>query len=620
MFARGDCAGMQRAARVLEHIRDGRACIDVLAAAHPLVGSAREMPARYARVADAGARVTDSQSLGAFLDALHAVIGEHARVAALALPPPALPASALLGFVRALFAPRGLALRTLQQLYAHLRAVPVVAHVTQAAAVRSAVVAPDAAAKDVLFLETVAGAVAQLLAAARAWAAMRPVAVDAALGRRCVFAAFDDVIADYVQLERRVLGRAYAAALAQWTAATPPPPVGSSRSAPRAASFQQRLHAIEELKQRVLRVAEGAEKRGAAEDVLPHAPLSIDLCVDLLLANRDAVARLAVFAAAPPDMALRRLALDAIEAVFCALLQSVGNHIRPAFTGVVADLKQLEQAAVSSAGPVAADSGPAVYSPQSLQAEKELRERVAAVELRFVEVIHLTDLAVQLLEIYYKKDMGAFIKETDFLNICNQEKRALERAVDDSVAVGMDSVIEIVLRQTRHILDSEQRAADYHPDSGTSLALTPTLACVRAVQFLGESGAALQCMTAHKQMRDVFMGELGVRLFSVLLDNIKRFQITEPGGFQLIADLNLYYDWAATAAVDADTLRFFAALKDLANCFILAPKDLRAFLRDQYSRRTFDGVMRSEEVYDVVACRADYRAIRTQVEGHCDFM
>ncbi|KAJ1814448.1 F-box protein: endocytic membrane traffic, recycling ReCYcling 1 [Coemansia sp. RSA 2599] len=120
-------------------------------------------------------------------------------------------------------------------------------------------------------------------------------------------------------------------------------------------------------------------------------------------------------------------------------------------------------------------------------------------------------------------------------------------------------------------------------------------------------------------MRDVFLGEIGVRLFHVLLENIKRFQITEPGGFQLIADLNLYYDWAAEN-VDPDTLRFFTALKDLANCFILAPRDLRGFLRDQYSRRTFDGVMRSEEVYDVVACRADYRQIRTQVEGHCDFM
>lgn len=297
---------------------------------------------------------------------------------------------------------------------------------------------------------------------------------------------------------------------------------------------------------------------------------------------------------------------------------------------IVAELRELEHAAMVAIGPQEqpnrgdgagdhASAAHVVYSAQRAQAEQELRERFTSAELRFFELIHLSDLAVQMLEIYHKRDMCGFIDEADFLNICNQEKKALERTVDDSVADGMDCVIEIMLRQAQHILETEQRDSDYHPASNVSLTLTPTLACARAVQLLGESSAALQSMAGQKQMREVFLGEVGVRLFNVLLENIRRFRITEPGGFQLIADLNLYYEWAESV-VDADTLRYFAALKDLANCFILAPRDLRGFLQEQYSRRTFDGVMRSEEVYDVVACRADYREIRSQVEGHCDFM
>ncbi|KAJ2521116.1 F-box protein: endocytic membrane traffic, recycling ReCYcling 1 [Coemansia sp. RSA 1939] len=403
-------------------------------------------------------------------------------------------------------------------------------------------------------------------------------------------------------------------------------------------------------------------RRTVVGDVLWNAPISIDLCLNMVLTNRDAIDRLAVFTEAPPDMRLRRSAQDAIESVFCILLQSIGRHIRPAFSKVVAELQTLEHTAMvvmvsqgrhtggagaapssssgASAGATATSSagsntgsgsattglvrhggggGGSAYSAHRMQAEKELREKFTAVELQFFELIHLSDIAVQMLEIYYKKEMCVFIDESDFLNICNQEKKALEHAVDDSVAVGMDCVIEIILRQTQHILDTEQRPGDYHPDTNVSLALTPTLACARAVQFLGESTTVLRSMTTQKQMREVFLGEIGVRLFNVLIDHIKRFQITEPGGFQLIADLNLYYDWAADN-VDPDTLRFFTALKDLANCFILAPRDLRGFLRDQYSRHTFDGVMRMEEIYDVVACRADYRTIRSQVEGHCDFM
>ncbi|KAJ2044191.1 F-box protein: endocytic membrane traffic, recycling ReCYcling 1 [Coemansia sp. S16] len=721
-FISGDCAGMREAAEVLEHIREGRGCIRILVDSHPLFNcdGALRGP-RYAQVLAASDCATDSHSFGVFLEGLQGLIEEHARVSALALPPHTLPASALYCFVQALFSANGVALSTLQKLYAYLRAIPVLSEsgssfsyiLPQQHAPASLVVVPDEATKDVLYLTTVADVVALLLVASDKWAVMRPVALSSALGRRCVFSAFDDVIGDYVQLERRVIERAYGEELSQWIAkaksdssadshqkpastlaatdrATNRDSLSSTRShAPsaqeptiRLVNFHQRLEQMEEYKLRVLRVleaklgisflpeAEGvkaednpvpapvARRRssGPAVDIhrrttvgslLRNSPISIDLCLNMVLTNRDAINRLSVFAEAPPDMRLRKLAQEAIESVFCVLLQSIGNHIRPAFTRIVAELKQLEQTAMiamvsqehrsqgrhaaTSTGGAPGDHAPtashvsttggggSAYSAQLIQAEKELREKFTAVELRFFELIHLCDLAVQMLEIYYKKDMCAFINESDFLNICNQEKKALEHAIDDNVAVGMDCVIEIILRQTQHILDTEQHSSDYHPDSNMSLTLTPTMACARAVQFLSESTAVLQCMTAQKQMRDVFLGEIGVRLFNVLLDNIKRFQITEPGGFQLIADLNLYYDWAV-AIVDPETLRFFTALKDLANCFILAPKDLRGFLRDQYSRHTFDGVMRSEEVYDVVACRADYRAIRSQVEGHCDFM
>ncbi|KAJ1937943.1 F-box protein: endocytic membrane traffic, recycling ReCYcling 1, partial [Kickxella alabastrina] len=691
----------------------------------------------YARVLAASDCTSDSHSFGLFLDGLQALVEEHSHVVSLALPPPTLPASALFCFVQALFSPSGVALRTLQKLYAHLRAIPVGTFDT--VSVPGTRVAPDEATKDILYLTTVAEVVALLLAAADSWAVMQPVGLPMELGRRCVFGAFEDVIGDYVQLERRIIERAYAESLGQWMMKSkerlnqlPPPSavaaaagilagridakaeaerprrnsVSSARilggaagmESSRTANFSQRRLQMDEYKARVLKVLEaklgislssGMQGIGGGSDdaegddagassakvgltkfdavprrwpsggaqtkpvhqgrtvvgeVLWNSPVSIDLCLNMVLTNRDAIDRLAVFAEAPPDMRLRKLAQEAIESVFCILLQSVGNHVRPAFSKILVELKDLEQTAMvvmvtqkrttslnNTRQPVSPSTAPAqtsavtaksnfpVYSAQRIQAEKELREKFASVELRFFELIHLSDLVVQMLEIYYKKDMCMFIDESDFLNMCNQEKKALEHAIDDSVAVGMDCVIEVILRQTQHILDTEQHALDYHPDSNISLTLTPSLACTRAVQFLGESTAVLQSMTMQKQMRGVFMGEIGQRLFSVLLDNIKRFQITEPGGFQLIADLNLYYDWAASN-VDLDTLRYFTALKDLANCFILAPRDLRGFLRDQYSRRTFDGVMRSEEVYDVVACRADYKQIRTQVEGHCDFM
>ncbi|KAJ2159677.1 F-box protein: endocytic membrane traffic, recycling ReCYcling 1 [Coemansia sp. RSA 552] len=632
-LARTDVGAMRASALALEPLRGGRACMRILVDVHPLLAQSSDV--RCVRVRGLAAAVRDAHSFGVFLDAVQELISEHARVVELVLPPPELPASALYAFVQALFAAdgRGLLLQTLERLYAHLRAIPV----------GGAGGVPDEATKDIVYLSTVASVVELLLEAAGAWARLGAAGgVPLVLGRRCVFSAFDSVIADYVQLEGRVIERAYRGELAQWvdkrraeddSLAGRQESVGAELSA-HLVNFQQRQQQMDSYKAQVLRVLEdklgvslppemtgegrrrssgasdhGQLRRTVVGDVLRHAPVSIDMCLNMVLTNRDTVRRLAVFAEAPPDMRLRERAQDAVESVFCVLLRSIGSHVRPAFSRVIGELQALEHAVPAAA----------VAGDREAVGVEGLRETFLRAELRFFEVIHLSDLVVQMVEIYHSHALGAFVDERDFLNPCNQERKALEHAVDDSVAVGMDCVIEIILRQTQRILDVEQHTADYHPSAHVSLTLTPTLACARVVQFLGESTVALRAMTVQRQMRDVFLGEIGQRLFHVLLDHIRRFQITEPGGFQLIADLNLYYDWALEH-VDPETLRFFAALKDLANCFILAPRDLRAFLRDQYSRHTFDGVMRSEEVYDIVACRADYRNIRTQVEGHCDFM
>ncbi|KAJ2181659.1 F-box protein: endocytic membrane traffic, recycling ReCYcling 1 [Coemansia sp. RSA 551] len=643
-FMQGDCERMQGCARVLEHIRNGRSCIRILVDAHPLFSSAP--PAPYADVLASTECVTDAHTFGAVLSELDNLIAEHARVVHAGLPSQVLRQSALYCFVQDLFDAKrsGVALRALQNMYAHLRSMPVAGQDASGEQQRRDVV-PDEATKDIVYLSTVASIVSLLLEAADKWSCMEPVSLPRGLGRRCVFSAFEDVIDEYVQLERRVIERAYEGELSQWALKVRNDSMRDTAlesnashkdESLRLVNFRLRQQQMEEYKDRVLLLVQdklqismdtetagdGTRRRRRSSasqkemprrtvvgDVLGHAPVSIDLCLNMVLTNRDTIDRLAVFASAPQDMRLRDQAQDAIESVFCVLLRGIGNHVRPAYARVVAELKDLEHSVMAT-----------MQTDQSAlaQLEQQTRSSFIRAELRFFELIHLCDLCVQILEIYFKSFMTAFIDEHDFLNTCNQERKALERAVDDSVAVGMDCVIEIIMRQTQHIVDT-QMSADYSPDSNVSLTLTPTVACTRAVQFLGESTVILQSMTGHRQMRTVFLGEIGVRLFYVLLEHIKRFRITEPGGFQLIADLNLYYDWAAEH-VDPETLRYFTALKDLANCFILAPRDLRGFLQDQYSRRTFDGVMRSEEVYDVVACRSDYRNIRTQVEGHCDFM
>ncbi|KAJ2881505.1 hypothetical protein FB639_002602, partial [Coemansia asiatica] len=217
-FIRTECSLMCTYARVLEHIREGRGCIRLLVDSHPLLARNQEaIDARlssYAYVLEASGRTVDSYTFGQFLDGMQLLVKEFSRVVSMALPPPRLPTSALHCFVRTMFTGDGLALATLNNLYSHLRSIPIAT--PDSTAVSGMRVVPDEATKDILYLSVVADVVALLLAAADEWAEMTPVAIPVELGRRCVFSAFEDVIFDYVVLERRIIERSYDEGLSRW--------------------------------------------------------------------------------------------------------------------------------------------------------------------------------------------------------------------------------------------------------------------------------------------------------------------------------------------------------------------------------------------------------------------
>ncbi|PVU85079.1 hypothetical protein BB560_007158 [Smittium megazygosporum] len=262
-----------------------------------------------------------------------------------------------------------------------------------------------------------------------------------------------------------------------------------------------------------------------------------------------------------------------------------------------------------------------LLSTNELQLEQQMREILLILELKFFELVHLSDLVLQLVNEYYEIKMKPFVDPDDFLSPVHIQKRVLNTLVDDCVATGVDLIIEIIIRQLEHVLKTEQKEEDYLPKSTVSLQLKPTMACVHCVQLLNEASEIIRSLSkSDKAVCSVYMSEIGTRLFGVLQKHLFGYTISEPGGFQLIADLNLYNDWATSNLDDNETLMSFKTLKDLASCFIIAPKELRGFLQELYSRRAFDNVLRSEEVYDIVARRADYKNIRGLVEGHCDFM
>ncbi|KAJ1967338.1 F-box protein: endocytic membrane traffic, recycling ReCYcling 1 [Dispira parvispora] len=326
--------------------------------------------------------------------------------------------------------------------------------------------------------------------------------------------------------------------------------------------------------------------------------LSLDLAITMIHTNKEAIGRTSIFwLDAPDDWKPKQDVLECIEYLFVSLLRHLGrDHITTAFTTAISQLARV----------------------QPLHQEKVNYSQSLAALSQFLELIHLADLIIQMIEVYHKQELLVFIDEHDFLSTCNQEKKALEVNVDDHTAAGLDRVIDIMMAQVEHLLQVQQLPTDFNPKNPEeSHELRPTAACTQVLDCLSRY-TSLVSQGADKNIVEVFLGEVGLRLFHALGEHIRRFRIAMgSGGFQLISDLNAYHHWSSQYLKTPDVVRYFDVLKELGNLYIVTPQHLRELLHDT---PRFEPVFRVEEIYEFVMLRADYTHIKGMVEERCGFM
>lgn len=115
-----------------------------------------------------------------------------------------------------------------------------------------------------------------------------------------------------------------------------------------------------------------------------------------------------------------------------------------------------------------------------------------------------------------------------------------------------------------------------------------------------------------KHTLEVFLGEIGVRMFNAIIKNIKRLQISQTGAMRLICDLNCYSEWAYQLRV-GQVSKLFSALKEIGSLFIAdGGMELRDLVHDQ---QRYQGTLRLDEVLELLASRTDFKKIQKYVES-----
>ncbi|KAG1888140.1 exocyst complex component Sec10-like protein [Suillus subluteus] len=312
--------------------------------------------------------------------------------------------------------------------------------------------------------------------------------------------------------------------------------------------------------------------------------LSLDVALQLIHADRDALKRLETFASYPGHYGIR--VRETIEEAFCEMLGVLCNrHLEKGF-GIATERMNS-------------------YKPS----EHEETASVAPL-LQFFELVHIGDTIQSMVQVFFDKELAPYIDKTDFLNVVVREKKRFENTLDDCVAAGLNAGTQVLMNQVEHVILTLTKPREYYPPEDAPLELGPTRGCTEAIRCLDMHCKLLKGSTS-KEVLEVFYQEVGIRLLGILQKHIKRQIISLNGGFQVIADLNAYYSFIASLKVPNITADF-SHLKMLGHVFVVEDaKDLAQIVRDV---TRYGGAYRPEDIYEFIQRRADWKKIEKTVD------
>ena len=71
--------------------------------------------------------------------------------------------------------------------------------------------------------------------------------------------------------------------------------------------------------------------------------------------------------------------------------------------------------------------------------------------LQFFELVHVGDTIQSMVQVYFDKEVAAYVDKTDFLNPVMREKKRFESVLDDAVAAGLNAGIEVLMNQVSYL-------------------------------------------------------------------------------------------------------------------------------------------------------------------------
>lgn len=333
---------------------------------------------------------------------------------------------------------------------------------------------------------------------------------------------------------------------------------------------------------------------GSTSSMQMSSLLNLNTAVELINTTRLTLQRLETLKKTNTPVATQvQPAIDLVVVKLFAVLDDY--HLKPGFA------RAREQ--IANYRPADHDTDAPIDSKVSAQ--------IAPLVL-FFDLVHIGDTIQQMMQVFFDEVATHLLSAADFTNAAVREKKRFENDLDDNVAEGLSAGVALLIQHVEHIVLTHQSPRDFYPEQGQYLDLSkPTKACSECVSCLRISCVMLASCT-DKTVLDLFYEEIGLRLHAVLCKHLKKQIVSLSGGFQVIADLNEYYNFISTLKQPQLTA-LFAALKRVGSIFIVDdPKELAKMVRDASLSQ---GTLRPEELYELLRARCDFKSIERSIDA-----
>ncbi|KAE9963560.1 hypothetical protein BLS_009179 [Venturia inaequalis] len=321
------------------------------------------------------------------------------------------------------------------------------------------------------------------------------------------------------------------------------------------------------------------------------ALFSIEIALSLIHAAKASLERAALFVRLGGQSGEE--AREQCEAIFVALLQILGTrHIKTGFDRAVSHLSD--------------------YNPREIT---EHGQAGVAPLVTFLELVNVGDLIQQMVDVFYVQELvqPKLSDRDDFLSPAVKEKKRFEQMLDERVAAGLNKGIDVLMDEAEYICATTQLPTDFNPFStGQVSNIGPSDTAVRVVEMVSSHTTMLVGST-EKNMLDVFNQEVGLRLFTVLCKHLKRQRISVDGAITLISDTNHYHNYIRTFKNKSLT-QYFDALKELIQIYLIDGSEAKEIGKIIADPDRYHGIFRAEEVYEYAERRADWFAVKKNVE------